>query len=200
MQIRALWQLILFKLELSPVKLRTGVNKWWHWPVLLLQVVEDPLQLSLLLRFHGDEDLGWAAGLAERRALVQRLAVVLDQHVLVIAANAHTKHTQPVMGRHTHIHMIAETPVRAHTHTDTQEENEEKENQQVDETAVVTQDCTTEKECITQQGQREGQSCRLHNTFVLNSIWNTGFRSNSIGHTLPTQSDLTCGLWCLGGF
>lgn len=63
------------------------------WPVLLFQVIEDPLQLSLLLCFHGDEDLGRAAGLAERRALVQRLAVVLDQHVLVIAAGKHT-HTQ----------------------------------------------------------------------------------------------------------
>lgn len=61
-------------------------------PVLLLQIVEDPLQLSLLLRFHRDEDLGGAAGLAERRALVQRLAVVLDQHVLVITANTHTGH------------------------------------------------------------------------------------------------------------
>lgn len=59
------------------------------WPVLLLQVIEDPLKLSLLLCFHGDEDLGRAAGLAERRALVQRLAVVLDQHVLVIAAGKH---------------------------------------------------------------------------------------------------------------
>lgn len=59
-----------------------------HWPVLLFQVIEDPLQLALLLRLHGDEDLGGASGLAEGRALVQRLAVVLDQHVLVIAAHA----------------------------------------------------------------------------------------------------------------
>lgn len=50
--------------------------------------------------------------------MVQRLAVVLDQHVLVIAANAHT-------------------------HT---EEEMEKENQRVNETAAAEQDCTTEEE------------------------------------------------------
>lgn len=76
-----------------------------HRPVLLLQVVEDPLQLSLLLRLHGDEDLGGASGLAEGRALVQRLAVVLDQHVLVIAADAHRRNAEQA-GRqstpHTH--------------------------------------------------------------------------------------------------
>jgi len=62
----------------------------------LFQVIEDPLQLSLLLRLHRDEDLGGAPGLAERRALVQRLAVVLDQHVLIIAANTHT-HTHRIL-------------------------------------------------------------------------------------------------------
>lgn len=71
-----------------------------HWPVLLLQVIKDPLQLSLLLCLHGDEDLGGAAGLAERRALVQRLAVVLDQHVLVIAADTHTSNI-PTNDTHT---------------------------------------------------------------------------------------------------
>lgn len=85
----------------------------------MLQVVEDPLQLSLLLRFHGDEDLGGAAGLAEGRALVQRLAVVLDQHVLVITANTHTANR----GTHT------QRQTR-------QKENGEKENQPVDDAAA----------------------------------------------------------------
>ncbi len=87
-----------------------------------------------VLRFHGDEDLGGAAGLAERRALVQRLAVVLDQHVLVIAANTHTHANQtnpPMMGRHTHSHShrnaSACVHTRAHTHAHTHtEENGEK--------------------------------------------------------------------------
>lgn len=60
---------------------------------------------------------------------------------------------------------------RAHTHR----EMGKKKNQQVNETAAVEQDCTTEEESKTQQGQREGQGRPLYITFVLNSVCNARF-------------------------
>ena len=106
---------------LWPAEAEAGNNRkdGRRWPVLLLQVVEDPLQLSLLLRLHGDEDLGGAAGLAEGRALVQRLAVVLDQHVLVIAADTHT---------HTHTHTHQQVSEAAAVEQDCTTEEEESRN------------------------------------------------------------------------
>lgn len=53
-------------------------------PVFLLQIVEHSLKLSLLFSLHWDEDLSGALRLAERRALIQTLAVVLDQQMLII--------------------------------------------------------------------------------------------------------------------
>lgn len=57
--------------------------------------------------------------------MVQRLAVVLDQHVLVIAANTHTPPS--MMGRNTHIHIVTETPVHVYEHTQTHTREVEKE-------------------------------------------------------------------------
>lgn len=72
------------------------------------------------------------------------------------------------MGRKTHIHIVIETRTHAH-----KQENGEKENQQVKDPAAVEQDCTTEEEYKTQQGQREDQSwvftTRLSSTLVCNA-------------------------------
>lgn len=91
--------------------------------------------------------------------MVQRLAVVLDQHVLVIAADTHTHQTYPPM-IDTHIHKVTETPwhgracvnTRARTHT--QEKNGEKEKQKVNEGAAE-QDWNTDGESEAQREEQE---------------------------------------------
>lgn len=65
-------------------------------PLLLLQVSNDPLQFSTFFPFYRLQDLSWTLGLAHWGLPAKRLAVLLDEDMLVLPrgdtnrANTHT--------------------------------------------------------------------------------------------------------------
>lgn len=73
-------------------------------PLLFLQVSNDPLQFPTLFLLHRLQDLSWTLWLAHRRLPAQRLAVLLDEGMLVLPGEARrwtTPHIWMVRSQHT---------------------------------------------------------------------------------------------------
>lgn len=60
-------------------------------PLFFLQVSDDPLQFSPFFPFYRLQDLSWTLGLAHRGLPSERLAVLLDEGVLVLPTEINTE-------------------------------------------------------------------------------------------------------------